>query len=353
MADTIVHRLLEQANKRGDAPAYLIKKGGVWHATSWRDYGAEVERAARALVSLGFEPGDTACILGFNRPEWVIMDLAAMMAGGAPAGIYTTCSPDEVAYILDHSEAKVVLLEDEDQWKKVHEKRGELPHLKRVVMMKGVSIDDELVLSWEDFMALGGDEHAGAVKQRMDDLKEDQLATLIYTSGTTGPPKAVMLSHENLAWTSRMLSQVTAMEPGGRSLSYLPLSHIAEQIASIHGPVTVGGCVYYAESIDKIADNLKDCRPTLFFGVPRIWEKFSAAVGAKLDQATGLKAKLVSWARSVATRVNEVKNRGDEPAGMLALQYAIAKKLVFSKLHAALGLDAAKTLISGAAPISK
>ena len=106
MADTIVHRLLEQAKKRADAPAYLVKRNGVWHASSFREYGEEVERAARALISLGFERGARSCILGFNRPEWVIFDLATMAAGGAPAGIYTTCSPDEVAYILNHSEAR-------------------------------------------------------------------------------------------------------------------------------------------------------------------------------------------------------------------------------------------------------
>ncbi|GAB5549248.1 MAG: AMP-dependent synthetase/ligase [Sandaracinaceae bacterium] len=363
MADTIVHRLFDQVKKRGDAPAYLVKRGGIWHATSWTDYGDEIERSARALISLGFAFGDRACILGFNRPEWVIFDLAAMMAGGAPAGIYTTCSPDEVAYILNHSESPVVLLENEEQWLKVKEKREELPHLKRVVMMKGTSIDDELVIGWDDFLALGDPdaEHEGdgedtleaEMRARVERLEDDQLATLIYTSGTTGPPKAVMLSHQNLAWTARILAQVASMETGGRSLSYLPLSHIAEQMASIHGPVTVGSAVYYAESIDKIADNLKDCRPVIFFGVPRIWEKFHTAIGAKLALATGPKAKLVDWARGVAVKVNELKNRGEEPAGLLALQYTIASKLVFAKLKAAVGLDEAKCLISGAAPISK
>jgi long-chain acyl-CoA synthetase len=283
----------------------------------------------------------------------VIFDLATMAAGGAPAGIYTTCSPDEVAYIVNHSEAPVILVENEGQWAKVQEKRGELPHLRHVVTMKGVEIDDPMVLTWEAFLARGDEDEQAELRGRIDSLANDDLATLIYTSGTTGPPKAVMLSHQNLAWTSRILAQTASIEAGARILSYLPLSHIAEQMASIHGPVTVGGTVYYAESIDKIADNLKDCRPTLFFGVPRIWEKFHAAVGGKLAQATGVKAKLVGWARGVATRVNELKNRGEEPAGMLALQYSLAKKLVFSKLKAALGLDATRTLISGAAPISK
>ena len=114
MADTIVHRALDQAKARGDAPAYLVKQGGVWHATSWREYGQEIERAARALIRLGVKFGDRTAILGFNRPEWVILDVATMAVGGAPAGIYTTCSPDEVAYILDHSEAPLILVENEE-----------------------------------------------------------------------------------------------------------------------------------------------------------------------------------------------------------------------------------------------
>lgn len=352
MADTIVHRLLEQAKKKPDAPAYLVRENGVWHASSYREYAGEVERAARALIDLGLKSGDRTCILGFNRPEWVIFDLATMAAGGAPAGIYTTCSPDEVAYIVGHSESPVMLVENEAQWEKVKEKRSELPHLRHVVTMKGVSIDDPMVLSWEAFLARG-DEDDGELQTRIAALAPSQLATLIYTSGTTGPPKAVMLSHENLAWTARILAQTASMEHGGRTLSYLPLSHIAEQMASIHGPLTIGSAVYYAESIDAVPENLKECRPTLFFGVPRIWEKFHAAIAGKLAQATGVKAKLVGWARGVAGRVHELKNRGEEPAGRLAFEYTLAKRLVFSKLKAAVGLDQAITLISGAAPISK
>lgn len=354
MTDTIPHRLFEQAKKRGDAPAYLVKQGSVWHATSWNEYGEEVARAARALVALGFEAGQRSCILGFNRPEWVIFDLATMTTGGAPAGIYTTCSPDEVAYILEHSEAPIVLVEDEAQWKKIEAKRDDLPHLKHVVMMKGKKrIKDDMVLSWDAFMRKGDEKHEDEVQARLAALEPEQLATLIYTSGTTGPPKAVMLSHGNLSWTARILRQVTGMDSSGRGLSYLPLSHIAEQMGTIHGPVTAGGCVYYAESLDKIADNLKDCRPTFFFGVPRIWEKFHTAIGAKLAQATGAKKILVDWARGVGTKTNALKMRGEEPAGVLALQYALAQRLIFTKLKAAVGLGDATTLISGAAPISR
>ncbi|MCC6873714.1 MAG: long-chain fatty acid--CoA ligase [Sandaracinaceae bacterium] len=330
----------------------MVKRGGIWHASSWESYVADVQRAARALIELGFAAGDRSCILGFNRPEWAIFDLATMMAGGAPAGIYTTCSPEEVHYIVDHSESPVVLVENEEQWKKIDVMRGRLPKLRKVVVMRGTTIDDPLAIGWDDFLKLGGGEEA-ELKKRIDALEPKGLATLIYTSGTTGPPKAVMLSHENLAWTSRILAQLTSMESGGRTLSYLPLSHIAEQMATLHGPITAGGTVYFAESIDKIADNLKDCRPSMFFGVPRIWEKFHAAISGKLADAKGAKKAIATWARGVATKVADVRNRGDEPAGLLAVQYALAQRLVFGKLKAAVGLDQAKTLVSGAAPISK
>lgn len=356
MADTIVHRFYETVRKRGDAPAYLVKEGGIWHATSWREYGEEVDRASQALIALGFELGQRLCILGFNRPEWVIADVATMACGGAPAGIYTSCSPEEVQYIVHHSEAPIVLVENVDQWKKIEEVRDQLPHLKHVVLMKGARVDDEMVLGWDAFLKKGDDADGSLAQERearMDRLEPDQLATLIYTSGTTGPPKGVMLSHNNLAWTSRIAAQVSALDASARSLSYLPLSHIAEQVFTIHGPISAGSTVYFAESIDKVADNLKDCRPTVFFGVPRIWEKFYAAINARLSEATGVRARLVAWARGVGVQANALKCRGEEPSGLLGVQYELAQRLVFSKLKAAVGLDQATTLVSGAAPISQ
>lgn len=366
MSHTVVHRLFEQEKMRSEAPAYMVRTRGVWVATSWATYAEEVRRAARALIHLGLEPGGRVCILGFNRPEWTILDLATMTAGGAPAGIYTTCSAEEVGYILNHAEAPVVLLENAEQWAKIEAIRGDLPHLKRAVLMKGARIDDPLAMTWEAFLDLGADPAApvgdgqgpgaavGALlEERVGALQPDEVATLIYTSGTTGPPKAVMLSHENLAWTSRMLTQVSAIEAGDRSLSYLPLSHIAEQMASIHCPVTAGTTVYFAESIERVPDNLKEVRPHGFFGVPRIWEKFQAGIAARLDQATGVRARLAAWAQRVGARVHACRNRGEEPSGPLALQYGIAKRLVFQRLKVALGLDEAKVLISGAAPLGR
>jgi long-chain acyl-CoA synthetase len=311
-------------------------------------YGNQVTQAGRALIALGFEPGQTVCILGFNRPEWVILDVAAMGAGGAPAGIYTTSSPAEVRFIVAHAEAPLILCEDEGQWNKVKEERGNMPSLKHVIMMKGApKIADNMVMSWEEFLAKGDSIEEKAYFDRVERLDPNALATLIYTSGTTGPPKGVMLSHHNLAWTAGKAIDIIETSTADCSLSYLPLSHIAEQMFTIHTPITTGSRIYFAESIEAVPENLKEVQPTVFFGVPRIWEKFNAGIAAKLKGATGVKAKLVSWARKVGWEANKAPG---QPKG---LQYRLANKLIFSKLKPAIGLGNARVCISGAAPIAR
>ncbi len=353
-ADTVCARLLEQARKNPKKPAYFVRRGATWEPTDWGTYAGEVRQVARGLMALGFEPGQTACILGFNRPEWTIMDVAAMCAGGAPAGIYTTCSPEEVRYIVAHSEAPVVLVENEEQWKKIDVERANMPKLRHVVTMKGApKIADDLVMTWEELLAKGDEVGDLKLDERIEALEPDGLATLIYTSGTTGPPKGVMLSHRNLAWTAGVARQLIDSRDDDCVLSYLPLSHIAEQMFTIHGALTTGYAVYYAESIEKVPDNLKEVQPTIFFGVPRIWEKFHAGIAAKLKEAKGVKKRLVEWAMGVGRRVTEDKARGREPSGALALQYKLADKLIFSKLKPAIGLGRARACVSGAAPISK
>ena len=354
--DTIPHRLFEQARSRPTSPAYYQKVDGRYRPTSFGEYAALVRKAAKALLALGFERGSTVSILGFNRPEWVVLDVAAMVLGGAPAGIYTTCSPEEVAYIIRHAESPLVLVEDLAQWKKVEKELGNLPNLKHVVTMLGApKIDHPMVMGWADFLEKGASDVGAAdakVEERLASLEPQGLATLIYTSGTTGPPKGVMLSHENLAWTARVARQLTHIGPGDSMLSYLPLSHIAEQVFTIHGPISSGSSIYFAESIEKVPDNLKEVQPTLFFGVPRIWEKFHAAIAAKLAQAPTARRKLAEGAMRVASAYHEVKNRGQKPNPLLELAYKAASKVVFSKLKPAIGLGRARFCVSGAAPIA-
>jgi long-chain acyl-CoA synthetase len=322
--------------------------------TSWGGYWSEIDRLARALLARGVEKGDTTCVLSFNRPEWTIADLATMAIGGVPAGIYTTNSPKEVQYIAHHCEARFMFVENIDQWKKVDEVRDELPNLEAVIIMEGgEAVEDDLAIAWDKFIAEGDEVDSSEVSTAMDAIEEEDTATLIYTSGTTGPPKAVMLTHQNLSFTASVAKQIVSADATDRLLSYLPLSHIAEQMFTIHGSSTIGYSIYYAESIDDLPDNLKEVKPTVFFGVPRIWEKFHAGINHQLQQATGIKATMANWARNVGSKVSRLRCKGEEPTGLLKMQYGIAKKLVFTKLREAVGLSEARICVSGAAPLSE
>lgn len=353
-ADTIPARLFARADAHPARPAYYEKRDGVWVPTGYRQFSLQVKRVGKALMALGCAPGGTVSILGFNRSEWVIFDLACMATGGAPAGIYTTCSPSEVAYIIRHARSPVVLVENEAQYRKVQSERATLPDLKWIVTMRGANVTGPDVIAWDDLDARGAAITDEAFFARMHALEPGGLATLIYTSGTTGPPKGVMLSHHNLAWTAKTAEEMRGSGAGhDRGLSYLPLSHIAEQMFTIHGIITGGGAVYYAESIEKVPDNLKEVRPTIFFGVPRIWEKLHAGISGKLAEATGAKAKIAAWAMDVGRAVSAHKMQGKPLPPLLAAQHRIADRLLFSKVKHAIGLDHARMCVSGAAPVAK
>lgn len=345
-------RFLATAQQRGVAAAYYERGDTEWQPTSWTAYAQQVQRAARALIALGVKPGEAVCILAFNRPEWVIMDLAAMMIGAVAAGIYWTSAASEVEYIVDHSHGTVLLVENETQWAKVVQRRDALPCLQRVVMMRGATADDAWQISWDDFLALGEEKHQVEVERRLAALKPDDLGTLIYTSGTTGAPKAVMLSHGNLAWTATTLAAAFDSVESDRLISYLPLAHIAEQLGAIHNHITIGYAIYFATSMESLAEHLKEVHPSIFFGVPRVWEKMQAGISAKLAGATGVKAVLARWALAVGQRWHATELARAPTGVLLRLQKALASRLVYQKVQQALGLDQARLLISAAAPIS-
>ena len=268
------------------------------------------------------------------------------------AGIYWTSAASEVEYIIDHSRCAVLLVENEAQWAKVAERRAALPRLQRVVMMRGAKAADDWQISWDDFMALGEPRHQAEVDRRLAALQPEDLGTLIYTSGTTGAPKAVMLSHGNLSWTSVALSAAFGSNPSDRLISYLPLAHVAEQLGAIHNHVTAGYTLYFARSIESLGDHLKEVHPTIFFGVPRVWEKMHAGIAAKLATATGLKAVLARWALGVGQRWHATQLAGEAAGLSLRAQKALASRLIHQKVQKALGLDQARLMISAAAPIA-
>ncbi len=351
--DSIPARLLERQVQHGALPAYHHRRDEVWHTVTWARFASEVHTAARSLVHLGLAPGQATCLLCSNRPEWVIFAHATMMAGGTPAGIYTTSSPHEVQYIIDHAGARLLLLEDPRRLEDLRPRRGPALRLDRVVLLEGAdTIDDPLISSWERFLALAEQTPRSAIDARMEALQSDDVATLIYTSGTTGDPKAVMLTHHNLAWTATTAAAQLDTGPGDRSVSFLPLPNIAEQMFTVHVPATVGAQIFYAAPATPLPETLRQVQPTLFFAVPRIWEKLHARVSTQLDEATGVRAALVAWAMGVSRAVTDLHSQGKRPTASLWLRHQLAQ-LLSSRIRAQLGLSRVRICVTGAAPIAR
>ena len=353
--------LLETARRLGAHPAYHVRGANSWQSTSWQDYGEAVRRAARALLQLGVQRGDAVAILGFNSPEWATMAFAAMSIGATPAGIYWTSSGQDIAYILNHCRASVLLVDDARRLQSVEAVEPELLHLKTVVLLSSLQESSGSALNapgsrrqlmgWGQFLSSGGAALERQLNDRLASLTPNDIGTLIHTSGTTGPAKAVALSQGNLWWMGQNMTSLYEVDERDRMLSYLPLAHIAEQMGSMHNQAHSGLSVYYARSIEELAEHLKEVRPTIFFGVPRVWEKMQAGIEAKLNEASGAKAKLARWALNVGQRWHELDHAGQPCGPLLGLQMNLARRLVHRKVQAALGLDKARFLSSGAAPI--
>ena len=352
--DTIVDRIARNARERGDRPSIWHREGDVWKSMSWAEYHQAARDFAGALLALGYEPGWGVAIISNNSAAWLIADVGAMIARAVPAGIYQTSTADQVAYVAAHCGARVVVVEDASQWEKLASEREALPDLKKVVVVQGAAeIDDPMVVDFEAFCEEGRT-HADAVDARFSEIEDGDLATLIYTSGTTGTPKGVMLSHRNLAHTAgSALKAVGKLDQDDCMVSYLPLSHIAEQMFSIHLPATTGFPIWIAERIELLKETLQVARPTVFMGVPRVWEKFQRALEIKLGEATGPKAWIVGWARKVGAEVGPTIVEHGTASGWDGVRYAIAKRLFFDKLAEQLGLDRLRIAVSGAAPIGR
>ena len=281
---TIVEVFQATVEKYGDLDAMKYEKNSEWHAITYTEYYAQCQQFAKSLLFLECKPFQAVNILGFNSPEWFIGNCGSILAGGIAAGIYTTNNPESCLYVSDHSEAIVVLCDGVAQLKKYCEISKKLKHLKALVVYNVEQVPEDLVFAvpvytFADFLTLGKDVSEDALTGRMEAQKPGQCCTLIYTSGTTGNPKAVMISHDNVTWTANnVMELIHGISPADRMVSYLPLSHIAAQMIDIHCPLLSGACVYFAKPDalkGSLGGTLKAAKPTIFFGVPRVWEKIA------------------------------------------------------------------------------
>lgn len=349
MSQTVMQEFAQTVAQYGDKPALKHKENGRWVNTSFAEYYQQVQQAARGFMHLGLEPGRAVSIIGFNCREWLIADLAAIAAGGTPAGIYTTSSPELCAYVAGHCKAQIVVVENAEHLEKFKKIRDQLPELKAIVMIYGEDVDDD-VYSWAELLKFGDSVTEAELDDRISKQNPQDCATLIYTSGTTGQPKAVMISHHNLMWTAHSVSDKAGAKPGNDQISYLPLSHIAEQMFSIHAPIKIGITVWFAESLDLLLDTLQDARPHAFFAVPRVWEKMQHKMQAAGAEASPIQKKIAAWARGVGLKASEAEERGSNSKPLL---YPLAKKLVFDRVAGRLGLDRSYFRGTGAAPIAR
>ncbi|XP_068722136.1 long-chain-fatty-acid--CoA ligase ACSBG2-like isoform X1 [Montipora capricornis] len=350
-----VVQLFEQAVRVApNRVALAVKRSGEWVKWTYQEYYESTRCAAKSLIKLGLEPYHGVGILGFNSPEWIISDLGAIFAGGLAAGIYATNTPEACHYVAENCKANVIVVENDNQLKKILQVWDRLPHLKAVVQYTGEIKGEKPanVYTWKEFMELSKDVPDETLQARINNLVPNKCCTLIYTSGTTGNPKGVMLSHDNIVWNAELsMQQVQASvtEPSS-FVSYLPLSHITAQQGDIFMPMTAAASVWFAQPDalkGTLVQTLKEVRPTYFCAVPRVYEKMIEKMTEEAQRIGMFKRVIGSWAKYVALQGNiNIENGKPVPYG-----WTLAT-MILQQIRVALGLDRCKMAFVGAAPVT-
>jgi long-chain acyl-CoA synthetase len=353
---TVVHRFRSRVESQPERPALREHANGDWKPLLWGDYGAVVEETAAGLVTLGVGPGDRVGLLSGNRPEWHIADMAILSVGAVTVPVYPTSSSSQVAYVLHDSGAKVCFVESAEQLAKVLLHLEDLPELELMVALtSSPGLDrDSIMIDLDRLRADGRNELAATptvVSDRVARIGADDIATLVYTSGTTGPPKGTVLTHGNLEWTISAVETMVGLSPDDRLLSYLPLSHIAERIVSHVGQIVSGGETWFAQSLSTVPEDLRACRPTIFFAVPRVWQKFHDAI---LDQIAAkprpVRALIEKYLELGLASVKAGEGGPTLPPKQQRM-YRALDRTIGAQLRHKIGLDQVRMVVSAAAPI--
>jgi long-chain acyl-CoA synthetase len=355
--DTLPRLLRAQAARLRARPALREKEFGIWQPISWARYHERVREFALGLRALGFGRGDRLAIIGDNRPEWLYAELAAQSLGGVAVGIYQDSLADQVRYVLEHSEARVVVVEDQEQVDKLLDLEGRLPRLEHVVYddPKGLArYRHPQLVGFSEVVA-----RAAEVARRQPDLWDTEVdrgepgdvALLCYTSGTTGSPKGAMLSHRNLIEMARSFAAAETLEPTDEYVSFLPLPWIGEQMMSVSSALVVGFTVNFPEEPETVQADIREIGPQVMFAPPRIWESLCSTVQVRIQDATRLKQWMYRWAMAVGARAAEQRFAGRPAPAGLRLANRLAWTFCFRALTDRLGLKRIRQAYTGGAAL--
>lgn len=363
--ETIVHVFWDRVKTSPDRPAIMHKVSGAFRPVIWREHGRIVELLAGGLLNLGVQRGDRVAIISNTRPQWTWSDLAILSTGGVTVPIYPTLNPPEIEYLVRHSGASGLFLENSRQLVKVLSMARVPDSLKFIVLMEGnipaesVAPEGIRLLTWTDLMMDGEvylPAHPGELPSRLVQIKPEDLATVVYTSGTTGIPKGVMVLHRNIQFICQTLSVNVGFHPDDITLSFLPLSHIFERVGGQFLAIYEGLIMAYAESMETVPQNLQEVRPTIMNAVPRFYEKAYNRINTEIRKMPKTQQYLIRWALSLGRRAQKhreaVPNQHEKIVeDIYRTELRVADRLVFAKIRKRFG-GRLRFLVSGAAPLS-
>jgi long-chain acyl-CoA synthetase len=353
---TLPQALVHQARHAAGRVAIRQKRHGIWKPLTWAQLHQRAVHVGLGLAALGVEPGAHVGVLAENRVEWLLSQLGAGLVGAVTVGVYPTSPTNEVAYVLGHADAQVVVCEDQEQADKVLDARAQLPALRAVVVMEAKGLADvrarapDLVHGFQELEASGRGADGARIEAVLARQALADTGLVIYTSGSTGKPKGAMISYANIAAMAPGVIERLGLDRDTSHLSYLPLCHVAEQMLTCFVPLYLGSRVDFGESIRTVQDDLREVGPTMFLGVPRIWEKLHSAISIKMQEAGALQRRLY---RQALAACEPFAHKAPAQRSLAErLTYTLWYWLVLRALQNFIGLRRARIALTGAAPIS-